>query len=173
MQKPLDLGADVVMHSVTKYINGHSDVVMGVLATSNEELYNKLKFFQNCAQQELVASAHSVCVAAIGAVPSPFDCYQAMRGMKTLHIRCALHSLLLRLPLPVIAIALCAAVCGSTPRTRRWWLSSSRSTRPSRRSTPSRVGDTMLNVYVHVDRSPTLASNRTRSTSSPRSKCSF
>jgi len=75
-QKPLDLGADVVMHSVTKYINGHSDVVMGVLATSNEELYNKLKFFQN----------------SIGAVPSPFDCYQAMRGMKTLHIRMREHA---------------------------------------------------------------------------------
>lgn len=76
LQNPLDLGADIVVHSVTKYINGHSDVVMGVLATNNEELYTKLKFLQN----------------AIGAVPAPFDCYMALRGLKTLKVRMAEHT---------------------------------------------------------------------------------
>jgi len=75
-QKPLDLGADIVVHSVTKYLNGHSDVVMGVLATNNPDLFKQLKFFQN----------------SIGAVPSPFDCYNAMRGMKTLPIRMREHA---------------------------------------------------------------------------------
>jgi cystathionine gamma-lyase len=74
-QNPLDLGADLVVHSVTKYLGGHSDVVMGVIATSNEEIYTKLKFLQNC----------------IGAVPAPFDCYMALRGVKTLHIRMREH----------------------------------------------------------------------------------
>eukprot|EP01133_Synstelium_polycarpum_P006257 gene6257-7257_t len=74
-QNPLDLGADIVMHSVTKYINGHSDVVMGCLATNNEELFAKLKFLQN----------------SIGTVPSPFDCFLALRGIKTLHIRMREH----------------------------------------------------------------------------------
>jgi cystathionine gamma-lyase len=75
-QKPLDLGADIVVHSVTKYLNGHSDVVMGVCATNNDTLYKNLKFLQN----------------AIGAIPSPFDCYNAMRGMKTLPIRMREHA---------------------------------------------------------------------------------
>jgi len=74
-QRPLSLGADIVMHSVTKYINGHSDVVGGILVTNNEELFNKLKFLQN----------------AIGAVPSPFDCFMVMRGIKTLHVRMREH----------------------------------------------------------------------------------
>ena len=68
---PLSLGADIVTHSVTKYINGHSDVLMGVLATDSDGLYDKLKFLQN----------------AIGAVPSAFDCFLAHRGLKTLHLR--------------------------------------------------------------------------------------
>jgi len=75
-QTPLDLGADVVVHSVTKYLNGHSDVVMGVVATNNEDVYLRLKFLQN----------------SIGAVPSPFDCYMAMRGLKTLSLRMKQHS---------------------------------------------------------------------------------
>jgi len=75
-QKPLDLGADIVVHSVTKYLNGHSDVLMGILATRNEDLYNKLKFLQN----------------SIGAVPAPFDCYMALRGVKTLHLRMEAHA---------------------------------------------------------------------------------
>lgn len=70
-QNPLDLGADIVVHSVTKYIGGHSDVVMGVVCTNNDEIYTKLRFIQN----------------GIGAVPSPFDCFLAHRGLKTLHVR--------------------------------------------------------------------------------------
>ena len=72
-QNPLLLGCDVVVHSVTKYLNGHSDVLMGVAVTSNNDLYAKLRFHQN----------------AVGAVPSPFDCYLALRGLKTLHVRMA------------------------------------------------------------------------------------
>jgi len=70
-QSPLSHGADLVVHSVTKYINGHSDVVMGIVCTNSDELYSKLKFIQN----------------GIGAVPSPFDCFLAHRGLKTLHVR--------------------------------------------------------------------------------------
>ncbi|KAI9757273.1 MAG: cystathionine gamma-lyase cys3 [Lichina confinis] len=71
IQNPLDHGADIVIHSVTKYINGHSDVLMGVAAFNSEELKERLTFLQN----------------AIGAVPSPFDCWLANRGLKTLHLR--------------------------------------------------------------------------------------
>jgi len=74
-QNPLSLGADVVVHSVTKYMNGHSDVVGGILVTNSEDFYTKLKFLQN----------------AIGAVPSPFDCFMVMRGIKTLHLRMQQH----------------------------------------------------------------------------------
>ncbi|MBK6264737.1 cystathionine gamma-synthase [Marivirga sp. S37H4] len=75
LQNPLDLGADLVMHSVTKYIAGHSDVVMGALATSNKELAEKLYFIQN----------------ASGAVPGPQDCFLVLRGIKTLHLRMQRH----------------------------------------------------------------------------------
>ncbi|KAF2858069.1 cystathionine gamma-lyase [Piedraia hortae CBS 480.64] len=71
IQNPLVLGADIVTHSVTKYINGHSDVCMGVAAYNSDVLHKKLAFLQN----------------AIGAVPSPFDCWLAHRGLKTLHLR--------------------------------------------------------------------------------------
>ncbi|KAJ4397243.1 cystathionine gamma-lyase cys3 [Gnomoniopsis smithogilvyi] len=71
VQNPLDHGADIVVHSVTKYINGHSDVVMGVAAFNSDELHQRLSFLQN----------------AIGAVPSPFDSWLAHRGLKTLHLR--------------------------------------------------------------------------------------
>jgi len=74
-QRPLELGVDIVVHSVTKYLGGHSDVVMGVLAVNRDDLYEKLKFLQN----------------AIGGVPSPFDCYMALRGMKTLALRMQGH----------------------------------------------------------------------------------
>lgn len=70
-QNPLDHGADLVVHSVTKYIGGHSDVVMGVVCTNSEDLYRRLRFIQN----------------GVGAVPSPFDCFLAHRGLKTLHVR--------------------------------------------------------------------------------------
>ncbi|KAL8877152.1 MAG: hypothetical protein Q9192_008723, partial [Flavoplaca navasiana] len=71
VQNPLDHGADIVIHSVTKYINGHSDVLMGVAAFNSEPLSKRLTFLQN----------------AIGAVPSAFDCWLAHRGLKTLHLR--------------------------------------------------------------------------------------
>jgi cystathionine beta-lyase/cystathionine gamma-synthase len=75
LQRPLALGADVVLHSTTKYINGHSDVVGGALITSDPELCERIPFLQN----------------AIGAVPSPMDCYLVMRGIKTLPIRMHAH----------------------------------------------------------------------------------
>jgi cystathionine gamma-lyase len=71
VQNPLDHGADIVVHSVTKYINGHSDVVMGVAAFNSDAMKDRLGFLQN----------------AIGAIPSPFDCWLAHRGLKTLHLR--------------------------------------------------------------------------------------
>lgn len=71
LQKPLELGATVVVHSTTKYINGHSDAVGGAVVTSDEALAERVAFLQN----------------AIGAVPSPFDCYMVLRGLKTLGVR--------------------------------------------------------------------------------------
>ncbi|KAI1116863.1 Cys/Met metabolism PLP-dependent enzyme [Nemania sp. NC0429] len=71
VQNPLDHGADIVVHSVTKYINGHSDVVMGVAACNSDELRDKLAFLLNAG----------------GAVPSAFDSWLAHRGLKTLHLR--------------------------------------------------------------------------------------
>lgn len=71
ISNPLEHGADIVVHSVTKYINGHSDVVMGVLATNSDELHDRFRFLQN----------------AIGSIPSPFDSWLAHRGLKTLHLR--------------------------------------------------------------------------------------
>ena len=75
LQRPLDLGADIVIHSTTKYISGHSDVVGGCVLTSNEELYEELKFNHN----------------AVGAVPGPFDCFLILRGLKTLFLRIKEH----------------------------------------------------------------------------------
>ncbi len=75
LQNPLDLGADIVMHSVTKYIGGHSDVVMGALVLNSDELNERLMFLQN----------------ACGAVPGPQDCFLVLRGVKTLHIRMQRH----------------------------------------------------------------------------------
>lgn len=75
LQNPLDSGADIVMHSVTKYLGGHSDSVMGALITNNEELAKQLQFIQN----------------ATGAVPGPQDCFLVLRGIKTLHIRMQRH----------------------------------------------------------------------------------
>ena len=74
-QQPLELGADIVLHSTTKYINGHSDVIGGAVVTSNEEVYEALKFHQNAA----------------GAVPGPFDVWLTMRGIKTLAVRMRQH----------------------------------------------------------------------------------
>ena len=75
LQKPLDLGADIVLHSLTKYAAGHSDVVMGALVTNNEDLAERLAFIQN----------------ASGAVPGPQDCFLVLRGLKTLHVRMDRH----------------------------------------------------------------------------------
>lgn len=75
LQRPLDLGADVVMYSLTKYMNGHSDVIMGAAIMNDEALYGKLKFLQN----------------ATGIVPSPFDCYLVNRSLKTLSLRMERH----------------------------------------------------------------------------------
>ena len=71
LQNPLDMGADLVLHSATKYIGGHSDVVHGCIMTSSDELAQKLRFIQN----------------ATGAVPGPQDCFLILRGIKTLHLR--------------------------------------------------------------------------------------
>jgi len=75
LQRPLTLGADVVVHSTTKYVGGHSDVLGGFVATNDDELAIKLKFHQY----------------AIGAVPGPFDCYLLLRGLKTLGVRMERH----------------------------------------------------------------------------------
>jgi len=76
LQNPLDLGADIVMHSATKYLGGHSDVVMGALMYNSADLHQRLAFVQNSA----------------GAIPSPHDCFLVLRGIKTLHIRMERHS---------------------------------------------------------------------------------
>jgi cystathionine beta-lyase len=75
LQNPADFGADIVMHSATKYINGHSDVVMGVLCVNDDELNDRLAFIQN----------------SCGATPGPQDCFLVLRGIKTLHIRMQRH----------------------------------------------------------------------------------
>ena len=75
LQNPMDMGADVVMHSVTKYIGGHSDVVMGALVMNDEELYKRLWFIYN----------------SCGATPGPMDSFLVLRGIKTLHLRMKAH----------------------------------------------------------------------------------
>jgi cystathionine gamma-lyase len=74
-QKPLNLGADIVMHSTTKYLNGHSDVIGGAVVTNDQAIHEKLRFLQN----------------AVGAVPGPFDCFLVLRGIKTLAVRMERH----------------------------------------------------------------------------------
>ena len=76
LQNPLDLGADIITHSITKYLAGHSDVVMGCVILNDQDTYEKLKFLQN----------------ACGAVPGPQDCFLVLRGIKTLHLRMERHS---------------------------------------------------------------------------------
>ena len=75
-QRPLELGADFVVHSTTKYLGGHSDVVGGVVVTRDPEFYEQLRFVQN----------------AVGAVPGPFDCFLVHRGLRTLHLRMEAHA---------------------------------------------------------------------------------
>uniref|UniRef100_A0A2K5RA85 Cystathionine gamma-lyase n=1 Tax=Cebus imitator TaxID=2715852 RepID=A0A2K5RA85_CEBIM len=74
-KRPLALGADICMCSATKYMNGHSDVVMGLVSVNSERLHDRLRFLQN----------------SLGAVPSPIDCYLCNRGLKTLHLRMEKH----------------------------------------------------------------------------------
>lgn len=74
-QQPLKLGADIVVHSTTKYLNGHSDVIGGAVVTNNEEVYQNIKFYQNAA----------------GGVPGPFDAWLTLRGVKTLAVRMRQH----------------------------------------------------------------------------------
>lgn len=75
LQNPLDLGADIIMHSVTKYLGGHSDVVMGALVVKDDALAERLAFIQNSS----------------GATPGPQDCFLVLRGLKTLHLRMQRH----------------------------------------------------------------------------------
>jgi cystathionine beta-lyase/cystathionine gamma-synthase len=75
LQRPLELGADIVMHSATKYLGGHSDVVLGSLVVNDADLANRLAFIQN----------------ASGAVPGPMDAFLVLRGIKTLHVRMQRH----------------------------------------------------------------------------------
>jgi len=76
LQRPIPLGADIVVHSTTKYLGGHSDVVGGAVVVRDQELHEQVRFVQN----------------AIGAVPGPFDCFLVHRGLRTLHLRVAAHS---------------------------------------------------------------------------------
>ncbi len=76
LQKPLDLGADIVMHSATKYLGGHSDLVLGSLVVNDEKLAEQLYFIQK----------------ASGGIPGPMDCFLVLRGIKTLHLRMQRHS---------------------------------------------------------------------------------
>lgn len=75
LQRPLEAGIDVVAHSTTKYLGGHSDIIGGVVVTSREDVHERLRFSQN----------------AVGVVPSPFDCFLALRGIKTLPLRMEAH----------------------------------------------------------------------------------
>jgi cystathionine gamma-synthase len=75
LQRPLDFGADAVVYSATKYLGGHSDLVMGAVTTGDDELTERLRFLQN----------------AVGAVPGPMDCWLLLRGLKTLAIRMRAH----------------------------------------------------------------------------------
>jgi cystathionine beta-lyase len=75
LQKPIDHGADIVMHSLTKYMGGHSDVVMGAIVCNDSDIAEKLYFIQN----------------SCGAVPGPMDSFLVLRGIKTLHVRMQRH----------------------------------------------------------------------------------
>jgi cystathionine gamma-synthase len=75
LQRPLDLGADIVFHSATKYLAGHSDTVLGVAVTRDAAVAERLRFLQN----------------AMGGVPGPFDCFLVLRGLRTLHLRVERH----------------------------------------------------------------------------------
>lgn len=105
-QKPLELGADVSLCSLTKYINGHADVTMGAISTNNEKIHKELRMLQisefNYVEKKLQCSVFNLRIlkcrftrfllfSAIGATPSPMDCYLTMRGLKTLGCRMRQH----------------------------------------------------------------------------------
>jgi Cystathionine beta-lyases/cystathionine gamma-synthases len=75
-QRPAEYGVDIVVHSGTKYLAGHSDVIIGLIATDKEDVYGEFKFLQNAA----------------GAIPGPFDCFLTLRGIRTLHLRMRAHT---------------------------------------------------------------------------------
>jgi cystathionine gamma-synthase len=75
IQRPLTMGADIVFHSATKYLAGHSDTILGVAVTSDDAIAERLRFLQN----------------AMGAVPGPLDCFLVLRGLRTLHLRVERH----------------------------------------------------------------------------------
>jgi len=75
LQRPLTMGADIVFHSATKYLSGHSDTILGIAATSDDAIAERLRFLQN----------------AMGAVPGPQDCFLVLRGLRTLHLRMERH----------------------------------------------------------------------------------
>jgi cystathionine gamma-synthase len=76
VQRPLELGADAVVHSATKYLGGHSDVVGGAVVVRDDDLHERVRFVQN----------------SVGAVPGPFDCFLVHRGLRTLHLRVEAHT---------------------------------------------------------------------------------
>ena len=76
VQRPLELGADAVVHSATKYLGGHSDIVGGAVIVADADLHERVRFVQN----------------SVGAVPGPFDCFLVHRGLRTLHLRVAAHT---------------------------------------------------------------------------------
>jgi cystathionine gamma-synthase len=76
IQRPLELGADAVVHSATKYLGGHSDTVGGAVIVRDPELHERVRFVQN----------------SVGAVPGPLDCFLVHRGLRTLHLRVAAHT---------------------------------------------------------------------------------
>ncbi len=75
-QRPLELGADAAVHSVTKYLGGHSDAVGGAVVVGDPAVHEQVRFIQN----------------SVGAVPGPFDCFLVHRGLRTLHLRMAAHA---------------------------------------------------------------------------------
>jgi cystathionine gamma-synthase/cystathionine gamma-lyase len=95
LQRPLSLGADIVFHSATKYLAGHSDTILGVAVTSDPAAAERLRFLQN----------------AMGAVPGPLDCFLVLRGLRTLHLRMERHG----------SNAAAVARAARTPTPRRGW----------------------------------------------------
>ena len=103
LQRPLELGADVVLHSVTKYLGGHSDLIGGAIVTSDEALVERLTFLQNAA----------------GAVPGPMDCYLAIRGVKTLAVRMQAHHVFVFKTTREDSIAPARSICSQVARGER------------------------------------------------------